>query len=434
MGMHAFPVLYQGMTMADPTYFEDFWSKPGYLGFEAPPSLVRDRVRHECEVAATITEDEAARLGLDVGTRPGQARGGVDTAWRGTGEPSPIPVALRLSSAPGVTIDGAELHVTSGAAAGARLLLLSVKDDIATFGPGNATSLRQLRTGDAIRVDNSGFLAAQTYHRHQVPDTDDYPVWKQFCHADGAPIYPQRPLLLGPLFAAGAAGTVQTGRFTGKMIVVASLLDREALPWQADWYRTRAGEHFGEAVDEHFRLWFTDNAVHGDDDVQEGPTHTISYVGVLHQALRDVSRWVEEGVAPPASTSYEVSDGQITAPADATVRGGIQPVVSLTANGRRRADVAPGDDVTLYASAQVPDGTGSIVTMEWDFDGAGSFPTTETFDVADRVEVEHRHSFVVPGTYFPTVRVAAHRAGDSRSPYARVQNLARVRVVVTSPS
>jgi hypothetical protein len=259
-------------------------------------------------------------------------------------------------------------------------------------------------------------------------------VWKQFCHADGAPIYPQRPLLLGPLFAAGAAGTVQTGRFTGKMIVVASLLDREALPWQADWYRTRAGEHFGEAVDEHFRLWFTDNAVHGDDDVQEGPTHTISYVGVLHQALRDVSRWVEEGVAPPASTSYEVSDGQITAPADATVRGGIQPVVSLTANGRRRADVAPGDDVTLYASAQVPDGTGSIVTMEWDFDGAGSFPTTETFDVADRVEVEHRHSFVVPGTYFPTVRVAAHRAGDSRSPYARVQNLARVRVVVTSPS
>src|SRR6204780_5105542 len=28
MGMHAFPVLYQGLVMADPTYFEEFWSQP----------------------------------------------------------------------------------------------------------------------------------------------------------------------------------------------------------------------------------------------------------------------------------------------------------------------------------------------------------------------------------------------------------------------
>ena len=44
MGMHAFPVLYRGLVAADPTYFEDFWAKPGYLGHEAPPSLRRDRV------------------------------------------------------------------------------------------------------------------------------------------------------------------------------------------------------------------------------------------------------------------------------------------------------------------------------------------------------------------------------------------------------
>ena len=53
------------------------------------------------------------------------------------------------------------------------------------------------------------------------------------------------------------------------MIVVESLLDREALPWQADWYRSKVREHFGEAADEHFRLWFTDNALHGDDELQE---------------------------------------------------------------------------------------------------------------------------------------------------------------------
>jgi hypothetical protein len=42
-----------------------------------------------------------------------------------------------------------------------------------------------------------------------------------------------------------------------------------------------------------------------------------------------------------------------------------------------------------------------------------------------------RHSFALPGTYFPTVRVAAHRDGDANSPFARIHNLARVRVVVT---
>ena len=97
-------------------------------------------------------------------------------------------------------------------------------------------------------MDNSGFLAAQTYHRHQVPETADYPVWDQFRNADGSPLYPQRPLVLGPLFAAAAAGTVQSGRFEGKMIVVESLLDREALPWQADWYRAKAHEHLGGAT------------------------------------------------------------------------------------------------------------------------------------------------------------------------------------------
>ena len=64
MGMHAFPVLYQGMVMADPTYFEEFWTQPGYLGYELPPSLRRDRVQLVVRSSATITEDEAVALGL----------------------------------------------------------------------------------------------------------------------------------------------------------------------------------------------------------------------------------------------------------------------------------------------------------------------------------------------------------------------------------
>ena len=41
MGMHAFPVLYQGVTMADPSYFEEFWTEPGYLGHDSPVTPAR---------------------------------------------------------------------------------------------------------------------------------------------------------------------------------------------------------------------------------------------------------------------------------------------------------------------------------------------------------------------------------------------------------
>jgi hypothetical protein len=430
MGMHAFPVLYRGMVMADPAYFDDFWTQPGYLGHELPPSLQRDRVQLSCHVSATVFDDEAAALGLPRGSQPGQARGGVDTAWRGTSQPSPVPVAVRLSCAVGEAVQGAELYVTSGAAADARLGLLSVVDDIALFGPGDSDSLLQLQPGDTVEVDNSGFLAAQTYHRHQVPLTDDFPVWDQFRNPEGSPLYPQRPIVLGPLFASAAAGTVQTGRFEGKMIVVASLLDREALPWQADWYHSKVREHLGCDTDDHFRLWFTDNALHGDHEHQESPTHTVSYLGVLHQALRDLSRWVEEGVAPPPSTSYEVVDGQVVVPGDATQRRGVQPVVLLTVDDGERANVAVGDAVTFCAIAQVPDGTGAIVAVEWDFDGRGTFPDGGPVTAAENAVVRRQHSFAEAGTYFPAVRVIAHRDGVLSSPYARLQNLARVRVVV----
>jgi hypothetical protein len=431
MGMHAFPVLYGGMRLADPTYFEDFWTKPGYLGAASPPSLERDHVRYRAEVTATLSHEEAVALGLPAGRQPGQARGAVDTAWRDSGDPVPVPVAFRLSAAAPLQVEGADLLVHSGGAKGARLALLSARGDIVLLGPGEAESILRIRPGDTVEVDNSGFLAAQTYHRHQVPETDDFPVWDQFRNADGTPMYPQRPMILGPVFAAAAAGTVQTGRFEGKMIVVESLLDREALPWQADWYRSRVEEHLGDALNDHFRLWFTENALHGGDDVQEDPTHTVSYLGMLHQALRDLSRWVEDGIAPPASTDYEVVDGQVVVPRDATARRGIQPAVSLTVDGGARADVGEGGEVILHAAATAPPGTGFVVGLEWDFDGAGLFPLRERVEAAERIDVKRRWTAPGPGTYFPVVRVVAQREGDGDSPYARVRNVARVRVVVS---
>jgi hypothetical protein len=378
-------------------------------------------------------EDALVAAGHAAGVHPGQARGGVDTAWRGPADRTLPPVAVRLSGSPGVDIRGADVYVLSGTATGSRIGVLSVIGDIAVFGPGGADAIGQLRPGDTVRLDNSGYLAAETYHRHQVPEEDGFDVWDQFRGAEGSPLYPQRPLLLGPLFAAAAAGTVQTGRFEGKMIVVESLLDREALPWQADWYRSKVHEHLGNDIDEHFRLWFTENALHGDDEVQESPLHTVSYLGMLHLALRDLSRWVEEDVAPPSSTNYEVVDGQVVVPAEASRRLGIQPVVSLTVDGAARSTAPVGGNLTFRATAEAPPETGFIVSVEWDFDGSGRFSEAERIDPTPHVSVERQHSFAVPGTYFPVVRVVARREGSRSRAFGRLQNLARVRVVVGQP-
>ncbi len=53
-----------------------------------------------------------------------------------------------------------------------------------------------------------------------------------------------------------------------------------------------------------------------------------------------------------------------------------------------------------------------------------------TNKAGSRVTLKTTHTFSKPGTYFPTLRAVSHRQGDAKTPYARIQNLGRVRVVV----
>jgi hypothetical protein len=108
-------------------------------------------------------------------------------------------------------------------------------------------------------------------------------------------------------------------------------------------------------------------------------------------------------------------------------------VVSLTVNGEPRADATTGDELIFRAVAEVPSGTGVVIEVAWDFDGSGRFSEAEPVDPATRVVVERRRSFAEAGTRFPAVRVVAQRDGDPSSRFARLQNLARVRVVVGEP-
>jgi hypothetical protein len=412
----------------DPDYLKDFWTVPGYLGQNAPESLSRARVQHKAKISEVIRVKDVPEMGLMV-SMPARLVGGD------------IPAAFKLEKLPEGNLQGNSLTLTSGEAAGHVLYVAGVIGDMVMvgFGEKDFQELVNVKAGDDLLIDNGAYLAAQTYHRHQIPSPDYY-VWDQFKVA-GKPIYPQRPALVSPRFVRYAMGTTETGRFAGKMIVVDCLMDEAAFPWQADWYRARVKEALGPRLDDNYRLWFVDHAMHTAPTVRPGDsppvatTRIVDYSGVVRQALRDLSAWVEKGWAPPESTSYEMVDGQVHVPPGATERRGIQPVVELTANGGARADVAVGETVEFSGVIEVPPGAGTVVGADWDFEGLGEYPLVEKFDDTNsscsRCAVKTTHVFSSPGTYFPVLRAWSQRQGDFKTTLTRIYNLARVRVVVT---
>jgi hypothetical protein len=334
----------------------------------------------------------------------------------------------------------------SGTGQGQRLMITGLVGDLVMLGFNgeNIAALEQMKPGDVLDIDNSDYLAVQTYHRHQNPPPEYY-VWDQFRDANGKPIYPQRPLIKG-YDQVGPGNAWQTGVFDCKMITVDMLMDEAAYPWQTDWYRNEVKRVLGSRFGDQYRVWFLDHAMHVNPSrylmptegaapqEHHGPTdtHIVSYAGVLQQALRDVAAWAEKGIAPPRETAYRVEDSQIVLPSKATDRHGIQPVVALTVNGGARADVKVGQKVVLSGIIEVPPGTGGVVSAEWDYDGQGRYADAEHFsDGAEDQTVGRSHAFDKPGTYFVALRATAQRKEAIGTPFARAINLGRVRVVVT---
>ena len=217
--------------------------------------------------------------------------------------------------------------------------------------------------------------------------------------------------------------------------MVQNLMDEAAYPSQADFYRHMVEAAVGGGVDDHYRLWFVDHAMHGQPIASPGDarpvrtTRVVSFIGVLRQALRDLADWVEKGLSPPPGTEYHVIDGQVVVPTSARARKGIQPVVTLTANGGAKAVVGVGESVVFYGVAEVPPGAGTIVAAEWDFEGGGDYPRSEAGMDGDlaSVTVTTSYAFSRPGTYFPALRVASQRQGDPDTPHTRIHNLGRTR-------
>lgn len=419
-----FTTLVDRIVDGDPTYFDDFWTKPGYLGANPTESLKRARIQHPTKINALVMPDEARRLGLPLTMPTSQTQSGVQ-----------FPAALRMEKLPSGNLQGASIIMKSGGAKDHILYIAGVVGDMLMigFGAGHFQAMAKLRAGDEVSIDNSIYLATQTYHRHQVQPPEYY-VWNQFKGADGKPLYPQRPKLLVDKVQTG--GATMNGNFNGKMIVMQALMDEAAYPWQADWYRSRIKAALGSQFDDRYRLYFIDNTMHTTQNAAPGDprpvatTRVVSYQGALQQALRDLTAWVEKGTPPPEGTSYKVTDGQVIVPGSARERKGYQPVVDVKANGGARAEVKVGQSVSFDGVIEAPPNTGVIVKAEWDFEGAGEYPVVADIKPESRVAVKTTYAFNKAGTYFPALRVTSSRQGDGDSPYAQVLNIGRVRVVV----
>jgi hypothetical protein len=337
--------------MLDPTYVDDFWTQRGYLGTDPKSTIRSERFRFDTAVASVIDG---------------------------------FPRQLALDNVPDRDFANAHLVILSGAAAGKSVPIASAHGRTMTFAfAADHSVLNVIRPGDRVRIDNAWSLALQTYQRHQVPTPDLY-GWNQYRDGNGEPMYPQREILIGPIAAAGTAGSAPNGQISGKMLVLEALVDIDAMPWQADWYRSTVREALGPDFEDHFALWFIDHAQHDNPLTAAAHARTVSFEGALQQALRDLSAWVEKGIRP-AVTRYSIVDSQVMVPDIAHDRGGVQPVVALLADGGVRAEVSVGETVTFTATIEVPAGAGKVVAAEWDFEGVGNYPTHAGIETPDGV-------------------------------------------------
>ena len=224
-----------------------------------------------------------------------------------------------------------------------------------------------MKPGDEVHVDNHRYLAYCYWARHHLLDDHIFDSFR----LDGAPIYPQHT---AP-DQSSLMGVAYSGQYNGKLIWVHHTLDSSLWPPQGVVYARAVEQAQGaEGAASRFRLRWTENAEHVPPSIlpnrpgRATNTWLVDYQPVIEQSLKDLVGWVEQGTEP-AGTAYKYQDGQVVLPATAAERGGIQAVVTVSANGSVKAEVRVGEPVNLEVHAEVPPGAGAIIAVAWDFDG-----------------------------------------------------------------
>jgi hypothetical protein len=403
----------------DPTYEDDFWSKPGYAGSN-PPSYLRAAKMDGFATITGVNRDAAGAITsvqLDRSTIPpvpAASASPIDT----TGQ------RFYVYAADGQTrvLDPSQRSAAYGALSGTidretGLLKLS--------GHNSPVLLGALANGGKIRVTNRFLLAAYFYPRHTI--VPGYYQYNQYRNADGTPKYPQRPYNVADLTTINqGAGVLSLGAIKTKVILFQNLSDFLAFPSWVAGYANTIEQQLGKAkADQMLRVYY-----------QERGGHTNGGIvgGVFNQALIDMMAWAEKGVAPRPSSrwTFELPLTQVILSPNAALRKGLQPVVDVTVNGSDHAKVGLNQPVKLAARLEMPPATGRIVQYDWTYGTATD--ATILAKPMQRVDVNRTVSFTAPGDYI--IRLTANGQRDGLADPADqtlAQNFKEVRVVVEAP-
>ena len=405
------------LAFVDPSYEDDFWSKPGYEGVNPPSYLSAAKVDGFAIITSIHRDahDMPTSIAFEPATVPSMGSMG------GEG------LKFYVYAADGKTRTvGASSSSLNGDLSGATL---TVK------GQNDSAMLSALTVGGKIRINNRYLLALCFYPRHDIVTNGD-PAYKQYLNQDGTTKYPQRSVpawMLNSLSTQG--GTLETGKIKFKTFIVENLLDPSSYPYTASFYHSQIVKAMGQApANDMVRIYYNDSADHADLFEIKGDNNSflVGFGGIWLQALVDLVNWVESGTVPAPSTRHSVDEhNQVTVPATAAERGGIQPIVTLTVNRTDHATVGVNQAVTLNGKIEAPPKTGKIVQYDWylgrtpvTYEAPTVLPTPQPL-----VNLTRTVTFPEPGIYELTLRATAQRNGVSDF-WTNVQNLARVQIVV----
>lgn len=403
----------------DPTYEDDFWSKPGYAGSN-PPSYISAA---KMDGFATIT-------GVNR-----DAKGAVISVQLDPATIPPVPVS---SESPIGTIgqrfyvyarDGQTRVVDSSSHSEAYGAISGSIDRqtglLKLSGVNSPVLLSSITTGGKIRVNNRFLLAAYFYPRHSI--VPGYYQYDQYRNAEGSPKYPQRPFNVADITTLKqGAGVLSVGHIKTKVMLFQNLSDFLAFPSWVAGYANAIEQNLGKAkADRMLRVYY-----------QERGGHTNAGIvgGVFNQALIDMIAWAEKGVAPKPSSrwSFELPLTQVILPSDAATRQGLQPVVNVMVNGSDHATVELNQSVSLVAQLAMPPATGKIVQYNWTY-GTVTDAIVLPKPMAN-IDVSRAVSFTVPGHYIIRLTASGQRDGlVDPANQTLAQNYKEVRVIVNAP-
>ena len=416
----------------DADYFRNFWEQPGYIGHDEPQWVEPDRINTEVVVkrvlsARDLKEDPAFATDPEI-----QAAAYPAIFIATLNHTLDLPTAVEVELPEGGFRQGAGVYIQSGDAKGRRLYAMAEAKGIFLCdgrGDANLKRLEGVRPGDRVRIDNRPFLAYCYYYRHHLSDD---PIC-DFLRVDGQPLLPQHDVPL----ASPLMGVPYCGEYQGKLMWIHATHDTSLWPPQGlSYYRAVELAQGAAGLKNNFCIRWTENSEHTPPMMvppqpnRSGANWLINFQGIVEQSLVDLIDWVEHG-KKPVGTAFSFADGKVILPQSAGERGGIQPVVRLrTGDGGQVCEVKVGEPVALVAQAEAPSG-GKIIALEWDFDGKGAYSVSHPV-AGDQAALEagERHAFDRAGTYFPSVRVTAHRDGEVGAQQRRLENVASVRVVV----